>query len=190
MPPIRYNTGNQKTHAAKGYPMKPSRLFFIALVLVATSQASAQAYKCLGTNGKAEYRDRPCSSAQTVEKTFNQEIAPNDADRNSAIDRAERQAKENQRLAAEQEQVSVSAVQQREKENTNRKPETHPGAPAATPYPAVVSGGICSESFSWDTCRKLGIDSVVDCKRMDEDIVFRTSVLQSKGIQCKDSRRR
>ena len=170
--------------------MKTPRLFFVALVLVATSQASAQAYKCLGTNGKIEYRDSPCTTAQTVEKTFNQAIAPNDADRISATDRARRQGKENQRLAGEQELASASAIQPREQEEANRKPGANPGTPAAAPHPAIVSGGICAESYSWDTCRKLGIESVVDCKRMDEDIVFRTSVLQSKGIQCRDSHRR
>ncbi len=167
--------------------MKTPRLLFVALVLVATSQASAQAYKCLGTNGKIEYRDSPCTTAQTVEKTFNQTIAPNDADRISAADRARRQGKENQRLAEDQEHVS--ALQPREEE-ANRKPGANPGTPAAAPHPAIVSGGICAESYSWDTCRKLGIESVVDCKRMDEDVVFRTSVLQSKGIQCRDSHRR
>lgn len=169
--------------------MKPSRPFFLVLALVITSQASAQAYKCLGTNGKTEYRDRPCTAAQTVERTFNQAIAPNDTDRNSAIDRNGRQVKESQRLAGEQEPALGPVAQQRQDETT-RKPEATPGTPVVAPYPAIVSGGICSESYSWDTCRKLGIDSVVDCKRMDEDIVFRTSVLQSKGIQCKDSHRR
>jgi hypothetical protein len=170
--------------------MKPSRLFVISLLLVTTSQASAQAYKCLGTSGKIEYRDRPCTSSQSVEKTFNQAIAPNDTDRMNAIDRNGRQAKENLQLAGAQEQVAGPAVQQRDQEEASRKPGANPGSPAAAPHPAVVSGGICSESYSWDSCRKLGIDSVVDCKRMDEDIVFRTNVLQSKGIQCKDSHRR
>ena len=168
--------------------MKPLRLLFYSLVLVISSQASAQAYKCLATNGKTEYRDRPCSSAQTVEKTFTQEIAPNDADRISAVERSEREAKAQQRLAAEQAPVSVSAAQQAD--DGQRKPRVNPGTPAVALHPAVVSGGLCTESLSWDSCRKLGIDSVVDCKRMDDDIVFRTSVLQSKGIQCKESRRR
>lgn len=168
--------------------MKPLRLLFYSLVLVLSTQASAQAYKCLGTNGKTEYRDRPCGSTQTVEKTFNQEIAPNDADRVSAVERNQRDAKAQQQPAAEPAPVSGSAAAQAD--DGRRKPRVNPGTPAVALHPAVVSGGICSESLSWDSCRKLGIDSVVDCKRMDDDIVFRTSVLQSKGIQCKESRRR
>lgn len=164
--------------------MKIPRPFIVALLLVATSQASAQAYKCLGATGKIEYRDSPCTSTQTVEKTFNQVIAPSDADRISAIDRAGRQTKE------ERENTPGSAGQQLEHEETTRRPVANQSASASAPHPAVVSGGICTESFSWDTCRKLGVDSVVDCKRLDEDVVFRTSVLQSKGIQCKYSHRR
>ena len=170
--------------------MKMHHPFIVALLLVATTQASAQAYKCIGPNGKAEYRGSPCTSAQSLERTFNQTIAPNDADRISATDRAARQTKENQRLAGEQERTPGTATQQHVQVAKNREPAPHQGIPAAAPYPAVVSGGICSESYSWDTCRKLGIESVVDCKRMDEDIVFRTSILQSKGIECKNSHRR
>jgi len=168
--------------------MKTSHLFVVALVFVVTSQASAQAYKCLGTNGKIEYRDSPCTSAQTVEKTFKQGIAPNDTNRISATDRTVGQTKENKRDGGEQ--GLAPAAQQREHEETNRKPVANQGTPIAAPSPAIVSGGICSESYSWDTCRKLGIESVVDCKRMDEDIVFRTGILQSKGIQCNSSHRR
>lgn len=61
----------------------------------------------------------------------------------------------------------------------------HHNAPPPSSVSAAASGAICTGPYSWDACRKLGVDSVVDCKRMDEDVVFRVGVLQSKGIQCR-----
>ena len=158
--------------------MKTLRPIIALVFLAAASQATAQAYKCLDANGKIEYRGSPCAASQTVEKTFKQGLAPADSERNN------RPIKATPQSDSEHERAQIIRTTPQE---DGKKPTENAPPPSAAPAGATVSGGICTGSFSWDACRKLGIDSVVDCKRMDEDFVYRTSVLQSKGIQCKYS---
>ncbi len=158
--------------------MKAIRPIITLLFLAAASQATAQAYKCLDANGKIEYRGSPCGTSQTVEKTFNQALAPSDAEH------ANRPPKVTPQASNEPERTPVAQVTPQGESKTVAD-NAHTPSPA--PTGATISGGICTDSFSWDACRKLGIDSLADCKRMDDDLVFRTGVLQSKGIQCKYS---
>ena len=155
--------------------MKRFVLAASAACMALAMQANAAAYKCVGNNGKVEYRDVPCASSQKAEKTFEQDLG--------SVQPAAARAGEGTKLAS------------------NTAPTAEPNAPAsaaANPRPAAASpatadarsdyalGGLCSGNISWDNCRKLGIDSVVDCKRMDEDTVYRVSVLESKGVQCRN----
>lgn len=151
----------------------------LALLLFAVaSHATAQAYKCLDQHGKIEYRGSPCAASQTVEKTFNQSLAPNETGR------ASRPANASPPASGDRESAPTASVTGGKPAESHSTPQP---SPVSSPASATVSGGICTGPFSWDDCRKLGVDSVVDCKRMDEDVVFRTSVLQSKGIQCRYS---
>lgn len=55
----------------------------------------------------------------------------------------------------------------------------------------LLSVSVCASAMgtSWDTCRKLGLTSVVDCKRYDEDPAFRAQVRQSIGLNSETSGR-
>ena len=158
--------------------MKILRPAFALLWFAVAAHAAAQAYKCLDPHGKIEYRGSPCAASQTVEKTFNQTLVPNETER------ASRSAKAGLPPSSERENTPAASATRPEAGGVLA--ERH-NTPHPSPVSATVSGGICTGPYSWDACRKLGIDSVVDCKRMDEDIVFRTSVLQSKRIQCRYS---
>ncbi len=158
--------------------MKIFRCTFAILLLAAATHAAAQAYKCLDQYGKIEYRGSPCAASQTVEKTFTQSVAPNDAER------VGRPIKASPPANNEREHTPAATVTHRD---NGEKPTENRSAPPTTPVLTTVTDGVCTGPFTWDACRKLGVDSVVDCKRMDEDVVFRTSVLQSKGIQCRYS---
>ena len=147
-------------------------------------QANAAAYKCVGNNGKVEYRDVPCASSQRVEKTFDQQLGSSQP--------VAARVGESSRLApgaASTDDLARQAVAQAEP-NTQAGVPANPRPAAGSPAPADARsdnalGGLCSGNISWDNCRKLGIDSIVDCKRMDEDTVYRVSVLESKGVQCR-----
>jgi len=159
--------------------------FVVTVLLVAaTSYASAQAYKCAGPGGKIEYRDIPCSSVQKVEKTFYQEPGPSTPTAPRAVDSTVVPAGAAATDDKASRHASRSAAEQTTHE-TDSSLATNPGTTLVESRSGPIAGGVCSGNLSWDTCRKLGIDSVVDCKRMDEDAVFRAGVLQSKGIQCR-----
>jgi hypothetical protein len=50
---------------------------------------------------------------------------------------------------------------------------------------------VCTAAVAtdWATCRKLGLSSVADCKRFDEDRVFRDQVKAANGLETSDQRR-
>lgn len=158
--------------------MKVKHFGLAALCLAFAMQADAAAYKCVGNNGKIEYRDVACASSQKVEKTFDQELGSSQP---IAV-----RSSEGANLAANAAPQAEAISQTNRPTNTpaNAKPATGSVATADSRSDYAL-GGLCSGNISWDNCRKLGIDSIVDCKRMDEDSVFRVSVLQSKGIQCR-----
>lgn len=148
-----------------------------AVCMAFAMQANAAAYKCVGSNGKIEYRDVPCASSQKVDKTFDQDLGSTPP----AAARAGEGTKIAANVAPADDKAREAAAPQAE---TNARP--HAGSPASADARSDYAlGGLCSGNISWDNCRKLGIDSVVDCKRMDEDTVFRVSVLESKGVQCR-----
>ena len=157
-----------------------SAAFLVFLAALTCTQANAGAYKCLSPNGKVEYRDSPCATTQKVEKTFSQELSPAASSAPRANDSSVASSKEVQPTAGSEQAPAAAGGQK----------ALDPKTPASQRIlvsesePSMISGGACSGNLSWDTCRKLGIESIVDCKRMDEDLVFRASVLQSKGVQC------
>ena len=145
-----------------------------AVCMAFAMQANAAAYKCVGSNGKIEYRDVPCATSQKVEKTFSQDLGSNQP---TAV-----RSNAGANFAAEAAPPAEAVSQSNSQANAGQAASSVATADSRSDY---ALGGLCSGNISWDNCRKLGIDSVVDCKRMDEDTVFRASVLESKGVQCR-----
>ena len=167
--------------------MKMNRLVLTALFLVIATQASAAAYKCVGVGGKVEYRDVPCLSSQKVEKTFSQDMGSSEpvAARATGPTPAPAGAAPADDRASQPAPRAAPGAQPHESDSRLAANSMASGATVADSRADYTTGGLCSGSISWDNCRKLGLDSTVDCKRLDEDSVFRASVLQSKGIQCR-----
>lgn len=55
----------------------------------------------------------------------------------------------------------------------------------------LILVALCSSAMAtdWATCRKLGLSSVADCKRFDEDRAFRDQVRAANGLETSDQRR-
>ena len=167
--------------------MNMNRLVVTALLLAIATQANAAAYKCIGAGGKVEYRDVACSSSQKVEKTFSQDLGSSPLAAARAKDAMPIPAGAAQADGKASQAVPSAApgAQQHETDSRLAANSVASGATTADSRADYATGGLCSGRISWDNCRKLGLDSIVDCKRLDEDTVFRASVLQSKGIQCR-----
>jgi len=167
--------------------MNMIRLVLTALLLVIAAQSNAAEYKCVGAGGKVEYRDVPCSSSQKVEKTFSQDLGSSQpvAVRIANPSPTSAGAVQADGKVAQAAPPAVPGTQQHETDSGQAANSAGFGATIVDSRSDYVTGGLCSGSISWDNCRKLGLDSIVDCKRLDEDTVFRASVLQSKGIRCR-----
>jgi hypothetical protein len=167
--------------------MNMNRLALTMLLLVIATQANATAYKCIGAGGKVEYRDVPCLSSQKVEKTFSQDLGSSQPVAAGITDPSPTPAgaAPADGKASQSAPRAVPGAQPHETDSRLSANSVASGATIADSRADYAAGGLCSGSISWDNCRKLGLDSIVDCKRLDEDTVFRASVLQSKGIQCR-----
>jgi len=165
--------------------MNVNHLVLTALFLAVATQASAAAYKCVGAGGKVEYRDVPCSSSQKVEKTFSQDPGSSQSVAASTTGPAPGAAAPADNRANQLAPRALPGAQQQEADSRLAANSAGSGATIVDSRSDSAVGGLCSGSISWDNCRKLGLDSIVDCKRLDEDTVFRASVLESKGIQCR-----